>query len=297
MVSHPMDGIQLPLSTTSLPSTPSSTTHHAAHAIPIGASFKGTCEKLSLSLSICILDCGAWALGWEAEETGLHNHQRITRQDLITCRCCINPFTTNTVTAPRSIRILRTFVSIERWSSKNETTCSVAVHNETVLLLLLLLLLLVLLLLLLLLALGSCYFAHSPENFWWIFSSNSPGNFALKNGGDFWYFFAGLRLPRDKARKLLKNLGKFGAKFGVKFGEKFWKVRETFVLQLFWPKKLSHQVHRIALRRLGLFRVCEGTWDRYGWICCWRAHTHMQWVCQPSSLPTATELRSGCSPS
>ena len=32
---------------------------------------------------------------------------------------------------------------------------------------------------------------------------------------------------------------KFGAKFGAKFGTKIRKIRGTFVLQLFWPKKLS----------------------------------------------------------
>ena len=32
-----------------------------------------------------------------------------------------------------------------------------------------------------------------------------------------------------------KNRGKFGAKFGAKFGTKIRKIRETFVLQLFWP--------------------------------------------------------------
>ena len=30
------------------------------------------------------------------------------------------------------------------------------------------------------------YFARSPENFCGFFSSNLPGDFALKNGGDFW---------------------------------------------------------------------------------------------------------------
>ena len=34
-----------------------------------------------------------------------------------------------------------------------------------------------------------------------------PGNFALKNGGDFWWIFSGLRFTRNEARKLLKRFG------------------------------------------------------------------------------------------
>ena len=45
------------------------------------------------------------------------------------------------------------------------------------------------------------------RNILWIFSSRLPGNFALKNGGDFSWFFSGLRLPQSEARKLLKTFG------------------------------------------------------------------------------------------
>ena len=41
----------------------------------------------------------------------------------------------------------------------------------------------------------------------WIFFSRLPGNFALKNGGDFWRIFSGLRLPRNEARKVLEKFG------------------------------------------------------------------------------------------
>ena len=77
---------------------------------------------------------------------------------------------------------------------------------------------------------GAC----SPEEFCEYFFSCSPGNFALKNGGDFWWIFSGLRLSRNEARKVLE---KFGAKFGAKFGTKIRKIRETVVLQLFWPNQ------------------------------------------------------------
>ena len=61
----------------------------------------------------------------------------------------------------------------------------------------------------------------------WIFFSCLPGNFALKNGGDFWWIFSGLRLPRNEARKLLKKFGEnseqnSGQNSGRKF-EKFGK--------------------------------------------------------------------------
>ena len=46
----------------------------------------------------------------------------------------------------------------------------------------------------------------------WIFYSNLPGNFALKNGGDFWWIFSGLRFPQNEARKLLEKFGKIRSK-------------------------------------------------------------------------------------
>ena len=66
----------------------------------------------------------------------------------------------------------------------------------------------------------------------WIFSSNLPGNFALKNGGAFWGIFSGLNFPRNEAPKL-KNLGKFRSNIR---GTTIRKIRGTFVLQLFRPK-------------------------------------------------------------
>ena len=65
------------------------------------------------------------------------------------------------------------------------------------------------------------------KNFVNIFSC-LPGNFALKNGGDFWRFFSGLRLPRNEARKVLEKFGEnseqnSGQNSGRKF-EKFGKL-------------------------------------------------------------------------
>ena len=58
----------------------------------------------------------------------------------------------------------------------------------------------------------------------WSFSSNLPGNFVLKNGGDFWWIFSGLRLPQNEARKLLKNIGEnSGKNSGQNSGRKIEK--------------------------------------------------------------------------
>ena len=46
-----------------------------------------------------------------------------------------------------------------------------------------------------------------PRKILWIFFACLAGNFALKNGRDFWWIFSGLRLPRNEARKLLENFG------------------------------------------------------------------------------------------
>ena len=50
------------------------------------------------------------------------------------------------------------------------------------------------------------YFACSPENFCGFFSSNLPGNFALKNDGDFGDFLGGLRLPQNEAGEKVKSI-------------------------------------------------------------------------------------------
>ena len=58
--------------------------------------------------------------------------------------------------------------------------------------------------------------------------------------GNFWWIFSGLRFPRNEARKFGEKFGeKFGAKFGAKSGTKIWKIRGTFVLQLFWPNNIE----------------------------------------------------------
>ena len=45
------------------------------------------------------------------------------------------------------------------------------------------------------------------KNFVNIFFACLPGNFGLKNGGDFGWIFSGLHLPRNEARKILKKIG------------------------------------------------------------------------------------------
>ena len=70
-------------------------------------------------------------------------------------------------------------------------------------------------------------FAHSPKTLLWNFSLNLPGNFALKDGGDFWWTVSGLRFPRNEARKLLKNFGENSEQnSGHNSGRKFEKSGE-----------------------------------------------------------------------
>ena len=63
-----------------------------------------------------------------------------------------------------------------------------------------------------------------PRKTLWIFFPYLPGNFALKNGGDFWWIFSGLRFPRNEARELLEKFGEnseqnSGQNSGRKFEE------------------------------------------------------------------------------
>ena len=77
------------------------------------------------------------------------------------------------------------------------------------------------------------HFANSPETFV-DFLSNLPGNFALKNGGDFWLIFFWSLFPTKRRTKTPRQIrGKFGAKFGAKSGTNTRKIRGVFVLQLF----------------------------------------------------------------
>ena len=84
----------------------------------------------------------------------------------------------------------------------------------------------------------------------WTFSSNLPGNFALKNGRIFWWIFSGLRFPQNEARKLLKKFGENSEKnSGQNSGRTFEKIRGTFVLQPFWPNEFTfNRTDRISLR-------------------------------------------------
>ena len=57
-----------------------------------------------------------------------------------------------------------------------------------------------------------------------MFFSCLTGNFALKNGGDFWWIFSGLRLPRNEARKVLEKFGENSEQnSGQNSGQKFKK--------------------------------------------------------------------------
>ena len=68
------------------------------------------------------------------------------------------------------------------------------------------------------------YLARPPENFRGFLFAGLPGDFALKNAGDFWRIFSGLRFPRNEARKLLKKFWEnSGRNSGQNSGRKFEK--------------------------------------------------------------------------
>ena len=67
-----------------------------------------------------------------------------------------------------------------------------------------------------------------------------PGNFALKNGGDFWWIFSGLRFPRNEARKILRKFGEnSGGNSGQNPGRKFEKFGELSFCDFSDLKKLN----------------------------------------------------------
>ena len=66
------------------------------------------------------------------------------------------------------------------------------------------------------------------RNILWIFFSYLPGNFALKNGGDFWWIFSGLRFPRNEARKILEKFGKIRSKIRGEIRDENFKNSGNF---------------------------------------------------------------------
>ena len=73
----------------------------------------------------------------------------------------------------------------------------------------------------------------------WISSSNLPGNFALKNGGDFWWILLA-PFPTKWSTKTPQQIqGKFGAKFGAKSGKKIRKFGELLFCNFSDVRKAS----------------------------------------------------------
>ena len=94
----------------------------------------------------------------------------------------------------------------------------------------------------------------------WIFFSCLPGNFALKNGRDFWWIFSVLRLPRNKARKILEHFRTIRSKFRGKIRDEHSKKSGTFVLQLFWPNPRSNKRCFLdGVFQSGVFRAWSGS--------------------------------------
>ena len=79
-----------------------------------------------------------------------------------------------------------------------------------------------------------------------------PGNFALKNGGDFWLIFSALRFPRNETRKLLKKFRENSEQTsGQNPGQKFKKFGELSFCH-FSDLKISKK---------------EGYFQRAVWVC------------------------------
>ena len=68
------------------------------------------------------------------------------------------------------------------------------------------------------------YFACSPEEFCEYFFCFCLGILHWKNGGDFWWIFSGLRLPRNEARKVLEKFGENWEQNSGRKLEKFGKL-------------------------------------------------------------------------
>ena len=93
---------------------------------------------------------------------------------------------------------------------------------------------------------ANLYFARSPEKFCGFFLRICLGILHWKMAGIFGDFFLVSVSTRWSTKTPQKIRGKFGAKFGAKFGTKNRKIRETFVLQLFWPNESANRFVRIG---------------------------------------------------
>ena len=116
----------------------------------------------------------------------------------------------------------------------------------------------------------------SRKHFCEYFFSRLPGNFALKNGGDFWWIFSGLRFPRNEARKILEKFGKNSEQnSGQNSGRKFYKFGELSVCSFSDLKNVSqvsqddnpsrrHTSATMAgkLSKTHMFK-CKKRWERY----------------------------------
>ena len=85
------------------------------------------------------------------------------------------------------------------------------------------------------------YFACFPEQFCEYIFRVHLGILHWQMAGIFGEFFRLSVSHETKHEKSSKNSGKIQSKIRVKFGTKIRKIRETFVLQLFWPNLTSHE--------------------------------------------------------
>ena len=86
------------------------------------------------------------------------------------------------------------------------------------------------------------------------FFSGFAWGFCIEKCRGFLVNFFWSPFPTKRSTKTPQKIrGKFGVKFGAKFGTKIRKIRETFVLRLFWPKKSQNDKNEeIEIKRQGL---------------------------------------------
>ena len=90
---------------------------------------------------------------------------------------------------------------------------------------------------------------YSDSNKYCHFGAGGPGMTMYFPIG---YFSGSVTISTKTPQKIR---GKFGAKFGSTFGMKIRKVREIFVLQLFWPNNGSHPACHLGGAQLPMGRA------------------------------------------
>ena len=96
------------------------------------------------------------------------------------------------------------------------------------------------------------YFACSPENFCGFFLRLCLGICIEKR----WGFLVNFFWSPFPTKRSTKTHQKIRGKFGAKFGTKILKIRDTFVLQFFWPSNFHYFLQVDLLLQLSALKWC-----------------------------------------